>query len=127
MDFNSISLILMIMSKNPALLQKVLKDWQRLPERQELYQGHVATISVIILLLFFPVFPSIVYFSHRGSSSTEGCLPPKVVFHRRSSSHRRSSFTKGRLPTEGRLPTKVVFQRRSSSNEGCHSASNSGV
>ena len=41
---------------------------------------------------------------HQRSSSTEGHLPPKVVF--RSSS------------TEGRLPPKVVFHQRSSSTEG---------
>ena len=58
------------------------------------------------------------------SSSTEGRLPPQVVFHRRSSSsegrlppkvifHPRSSFT------QGRLPPKVVFHRSLSSSEGC--------
>ena len=40
------------------------------------------------------------------SSSTEGRLPPQVVFHRRSSS------------IEGRLPRKVVIHGRSSSNSG---------
>ena len=30
---------LIIMSKNPALLQKVFEDWLRLPERQELFAG----------------------------------------------------------------------------------------
>ena len=67
----------------------------------------------------------------RRLSSTEGCLPPKVIFHWRSSS------TEGRLPpnvvcclplkvvfqwrvssTEGHLPLKVVFLRRSSSPKG---------
>ena len=48
--------------------------------------------------------PKVVF--HRRSSSTEGCLPPKVVFHRRSSS------------TKGCLPLKVVFHQRLSSNEG---------
>ena len=42
----------------------------------------------------------------RRSSSTEGRLPPNVVFHRKSSS------------TEGRLPPKVVYHRRLSSTEG---------
>ena len=36
----------------------------------------------------------------RRLSSTEGLLPPKVVFHK------------------GRLPPKVVFHRRSSSTDG---------
>ena len=31
--------MLMTMSENPALLQKVLEDWLRLPERQELFAG----------------------------------------------------------------------------------------
>ena len=39
--------------------------------------------------------------------STELCLPPMVVYHR------RSSFTKGHLPP------KVVFHQMSSSTEGC--------
>ena len=29
----------MTMSKNPVLLQKVLENWLRLPERQELFAG----------------------------------------------------------------------------------------
>ena len=33
------SMMLMTMSKNPTLLQKVLEDWLRLPERQELFAG----------------------------------------------------------------------------------------
>ena len=33
------SLILTAMSKNPALLQKVLRDLFRMPERQELFPG----------------------------------------------------------------------------------------
>ena len=45
--------------------------------------------------------PPQVVFHHR-SSSTEARLPPKVVFHRRLSS------------TKGRLPPKVVFHQRSS-------------
>ena len=75
------------------------------------------------------------------SSSTEGHLPPKVVFHQRSSStegrppqkvvfHWCLSFPEGHLPpkvvfhqrsssTEGCLPPKVVFHQRSSSTEGC--------
>ena len=51
-------------------------------------------------------------FCHQRSSSTKGCLQPKVVFHQRSSSHRRLSSN------EGCLPTKVVFRRRVSSTEG---------
>ena len=41
------------------------------------------------------------------SSSTEGRLPPKVIFHQRASS------------TEGGLPPKVIFHLRSSSTKGC--------
>ena len=33
------SMMLMTVSKNPALSQKVLEDWLRLPERQELFAG----------------------------------------------------------------------------------------
>ena len=33
------SIMLMTMSKNPALSQKVLENWLRLPERQELFAG----------------------------------------------------------------------------------------
>ena len=33
------SIMLMTMSKNHALSQKVLEDWLRLPERQELFAG----------------------------------------------------------------------------------------
>ena len=33
------SIMLMTMSKNPALSQKVLEDWLRLPERQDLFAG----------------------------------------------------------------------------------------
>ena len=40
--------------------------------------------------------------SSRGGVTTEGCLPPNVIYHWRSSS------------TEGCLPLKVVFHRRSS-------------
>ena len=69
--------------------------------------------------------------------SYEGCLPPKVVFHRRSSSsvvrpptkvvfHRKLSSFLGCLPpnvvfhlrlssTKGRLPPTVVFHQRLSS------------
>ena len=35
------SMMLMTMTKNPTLLQKVLEDWLRLPERQELFSGLV--------------------------------------------------------------------------------------
>ena len=66
----------------------------------------------------------------QGLSSTKGCLPPKVVFHKRSLFHRRSSSTEGCLPlqvffhwrsssTEGCLPPKVVFNWRSPTTEGC--------
>ena len=82
---------------------------------------------------------------HRRLSSTNGCLPPMVVFHQWLSSteghlspkgvfHQRSSSTKGRLPPkvsstigvfhqrssfiEGRLPPKVVFHQKSSSTKG---------
>ena len=81
---------------------------------------------------------------HQRSSSTGGCLPPKVVSHWRSSStkevyHRRSSSTDSHLPpkvifhqrssifhcrlssTKGHLTCKVVFHWRSSSTEGRHS------
>ena len=34
----------MAMSKNPAVSQKISKDWFRLPERQELFSGLVRTI-----------------------------------------------------------------------------------
>ena len=51
-------------------------------------------------------FPPKVVF-HKRSSSTGGSLPPKIVFLQRSSS------------TIGRLPPQVVFQRRLSSTEGC--------
>ena len=54
--------------------------------------------------------PSKIDFHRRSLSTddhlTEGCLPPKVVFHQRSSS------------TKGRLPLKDVFHRRLSSTEG---------
>ena len=43
---------------------------------------------------------------HQRLSSTEGCLPPKVVYHRRSST------------IKGRVHTKVVFHWRSSSTKG---------
>ena len=33
------SMMLMTTLKNPTLLQKVLEDWLRLPERQELFEG----------------------------------------------------------------------------------------
>ena len=33
------SIMLMTMSKNPALSQKVLENWLRLPESQELFAG----------------------------------------------------------------------------------------
>ena len=51
------------------------------------------------------------------SSSTEGCLPPMVIFHQRSSS------TRGCLPPkvvfhQRCLPLKVVFQQRLSFTEG---------
>ena len=42
---------------------------------------------------------------NRGSTSTEVCLPSKVVFHPRSSS------------SECRLPPKVIFHQRSSSTK----------
>ena len=45
---------------------------------------------------------------HQRSSSTEVCLPRKVVFHRRSSSTEGHPPTKV-VSTEGRLPPKVVF------------------
>ena len=32
-------IMLLTMSKNPALSQKVLENWLRLPERQELFAG----------------------------------------------------------------------------------------
>ena len=62
--------------------------------------------------------------SMQGLSSTNYCLPLKVVFHRKSFSPegrlppkvvflQRSSFSKGRLPTEW------VFHRRLSSTKGC--------
>ena len=52
MDCNAISpditsLILMAMLQNPALSQKVLKDWFRLPERQELFPGLFVLPSMI--------------------------------------------------------------------------------
>ena len=78
---------------------------------------------------------------HRRSSSTEGHLPTKVIFHWRLSStvgrvplkivfHRRLSSTEGHIPTkiifhwrssstEGHLPPKVVFHWRLSATEGC--------
>ena len=37
------SIMLMTMSKNPALLQKVLENWLRLPESQELFAGLVVS------------------------------------------------------------------------------------
>ena len=53
MNCNAISLgitplVLMTMSKNPALLQKVLEDWLRLPERQELFAGLMSTLYLFI-------------------------------------------------------------------------------
>ena len=45
------SIMLMTMSKNPALSQKVLEDWLRLPERQDLFPGlpiTVATVTVTV-------------------------------------------------------------------------------
>ena len=47
--------------------------------------------------ILFPVETAIPVYAQLWCSSTEGCLPPKAVFHRRSSS------------TEGRLLPKVVF------------------
>ena len=38
MNFNT-STTFLTMSKNPALSQKILGDWFRLPERQELFAG----------------------------------------------------------------------------------------
>ena len=37
------SIMLMTMSKNPALSQKVLENWLRLPESQELFAGLINT------------------------------------------------------------------------------------
>ena len=44
---------------------------------------------------------------HRRSCSTKCRFPPQVVFHQKSSSN------------ESRLPPKVIFHERSSSTEGC--------
>ena len=65
----------------------------------------------------------------RGGVINEGRLPPKFIFHWRSSFHLRLSSTKVHLPlkvvfqqklssTKGCLPPKVVFYQRSSSTEG---------
>ena len=76
----------------------------------------------------------------RRSCSTEGCVPPEVVFDRRSPSAKghlpqkviflqRSSSNKGRLPqkvvfllksssTKGLLPPKIIFHQRLFSNKG---------
>ena len=49
--------------------------------------------------------PKVIF--HRRSSSNKGRLPPKVIFHQISSS------------IEGHFPLKGVFHRRLSSPEGC--------
>ena len=41
------------MSKNPALLQKVLEDWLRLQERQELFAGLPIILEISALCLRF--------------------------------------------------------------------------
>ena len=61
---------------------------------------------------------------HQRSSSTKGCLQPKVVFHRRSSSTKgcfpvKAVFHQRSSSTEGGLPLKVGFPQRLSSPEGC--------
>ena len=68
--------------------------------------------------------PRISFWLIWASLNVKNCLPPKVVFHRRSFS------SKCRLPlkvvlhwrlssNKGCLPPKVVFHRRSSSTKGC--------
>ena len=47
------SIMLMTMSKNPALSQKVLENWLRLPESQELFAG-----LVVHFKLHFELIPS---------------------------------------------------------------------
>ena len=49
--------------------------------------------------------PKVVFYQR--SSSTKGCLPLNVIFHQRSSS------------TQGHLPPKVVFHWRCASTKGC--------
>ena len=63
------SLILMAMSKNPALLQKVLKGWFTLPERRELFPG-------LLLALKLPICVKV---SHTN-------VPEPSIFARLSSS-----------------------------------------
>ena len=58
MDCNDISigitsLILMAMLQNPVLLQKVLKDWFLLPERQEIFPGLILRLPTTPPLSFF--------------------------------------------------------------------------
>ena len=54
MNCNAVSLgitflILMTVSKNPALLQKILEDWLRLPESQEIFAGLVTGRNFLAL------------------------------------------------------------------------------
>ena len=98
-------------------LQMIHKAWDlEIPPRL-LAPGALAQYSQSVSRL--P--PKVIF--HRRSSSTKDCLPPKFVFHQRLSS------TEGRLPTMvvfhrrssstvGRLPPKFVFHQRSSSTEG---------
>ena len=44
------SLILMTVSKNLALSQKILEDWLRLPESQELFAGLVEVVVVMVVV-----------------------------------------------------------------------------
>ena len=46
------SLILMSMLQNPVLSRKVLKDWLRLPERQESFPGWVNPIATGLVIMF---------------------------------------------------------------------------
>ena len=43
------------MSKNPAFSQKVLEDWLRLPERQELFAGLDLTFQMNYVTAFWHV------------------------------------------------------------------------
>ena len=61
---------------------------------------------------------------YNKSSSNEGCLPSKFVFHRRLSSIKVRLLSKVVFhwissSIEGRLPSKAVFHRRVSSIEVC--------
>jgi len=93
----------------------------RLPP-QVVFNCRLSSKKDVIHRMYLP--PKIIYHQRSSSSSTKGCLSPKVVFHRWLSS------TKGCLPpkvvfhrslslTEGCLTQKVVFHQRSSSTETC--------